>query len=163
MVLLIKSSEITKNTPMGGNVDPDKYIYCVKDAQVSILEPLLGTKLFDKILADFASDSLTGIYATLVNEYLKPILIHSAFADYVVIGAYNVANGGIYKHNPQNSETVSKSEIDYLAEKQRGKAQVYIERAERYLCANDFPEYKTQDNSYDIKSQDINYLGGWKL
>lgn len=163
MVLLIKASEITKNTPMGGNVDPDKYIYCVKDAQVTVIEPLLGTKLYDKLLTDFTANSLTGDYLELLNEYIKPILIHSAFADYIVIGAYNVTNGGIFKHNPQDGETVSKNEVDYLAEKQRSKAQVYIERAERYLCDKNLPEYRTQDNNYDIKGQDMNYLGGWKL
>lgn len=163
MVLFIKTSEITKATPMGGNVDVDKYIYCIKDVQVTVIEPLLGTKLYDKLQADFKAGTLTGKYDTLVNDYIKPILIHSSFADYVVIGSYNVTNGGIYKHQPQDATAVSKSEVDYLAEKQKSKAQVYIERCERFLCDAGLPEYRTQDESYDIRSRRMNYMGGWKL
>lgn len=162
-VLLITQSELTKNTPLGGNVDPDKYIYCVKDVQRTVIEPLLGTKLYNKLLTDFEAGTVTGIYSTLLDEYIKPILIHSAFADYVVIGAYNVSNAGIYKHLPQDAEAVSKTEVDYLAEKQKQKAQVFIERCERYLCSEEFPEYRTQDNSYDVRSQRMSYMGGWKL
>lgn len=162
-VLLIKSSEISKNTPLGGNVDVDRYIYCIKDTQRMVIEPLLGTKLYDKVIADFEGNTLTGIYKTLVEEYVKPILIHSSFADYVVIGAYNVTNAGIYKHLPQDSEAVSKTEVDYLAEKQKQKAQVFIERCERYLCSEDFPEYNTQDNTYDVRAQKMNYTGGWRV
>jgi hypothetical protein len=159
--LLVKASEVTKNTPIGGNVDVDKYIYCLKDAQITVIEPLLGTKLYKKLTSEFGT--LTGDYLTLVNEYIKPILIHSAAAEYIVIAAYNISNSGISKHLPQDSESVSKAEVDYLAEKQRSKAQVYIERADRFLCDKNFPEYRTQDKNYDIKRQDINYMGGWKL
>ncbi len=159
--LLIKASELTKNTAIGGNVDTDKYKYCIKDAQITVIEPLLGTKLYRKITSEFGS--LTGDYLTLVEDYIKPILIHSAAAEYIVIAAYNITNAGISKHLPQDSESVSKSEVDYLAEKQKSKAQVYIERADRFLCDKNFPEYRTQDESYDVKKQDINFTGGWRL
>jgi len=161
--LLIKAAEITKSTPMGGNVDVDKYIYLIKDVQVTVIEPLLGTKLYNKLQVDYAADTLTGDYLALVEDYIKPILIHSSFAEYVVIAAYNVSNGGINKSQPENTTAVSKSEVDYLSEKQRSKAQVYIERCERFLCTETFPEYGTQDNDYDIRSQDVNYMGGWSL
>ena len=45
------------------------------------------------------------------------------------------------------------------------KADVYIERLERYLCDVNVPEYdRAQDNNYDIKPQrDIETIGGWYL
>ena len=57
-IYLITSQEIKDNTSMGGNVDPDKYIHFINDIQVTVLEPILGTALYDKILADFDSSSL---------------------------------------------------------------------------------------------------------
>lgn len=161
--LFIKLTDITKNTPIGGNVDADKYIYCLKDAQITVIEPLLGTKLYNKISSEFELGTLAGDYLKLVNDYIKPILIHSAAAEYIVIAAYNISNGGITKHLPSNSEAVTKSEVDYLAEKQKSKAQVYIERADRFLCDKAFPEYSTQDEDYDVKKREINYTGGWRF
>lgn len=162
-VLLIKASDLPKNTMIGGNVDVDKYIPCIKDAQITVLEPFLGSTLYRKITADFETQTLTGDYLTLVNDYIQPILRFSAAAEYIVIAAYSVSNGGVFKHKPTDSETVSKAEVDFLAEKHRSKAQVYLERCERFLCANHFPEYNNQENSFDVRKRDLNYMGGWKL
>lgn len=162
-VLLIKSSDIPKNTMIGGNVDVDKYIPCIKDAQITVLEPFLGSTLYRKISADFEAGTLTGQYETLVTDYIQPILRFSAAAEYIVIAAYSITNGGVFKHKPTDSETVSKSEVDFLSQNHRSKAQVYLERCERFLCDGEFPEYNTQENDYDVRKRDLNYMGGWKL
>ena len=156
-ILLIRPSEITEFTPLGGNVDVDKYKPCIYDVQITVIEPLLGTTLYEKIKTDFDTDALEGLYETLYNDYLKPILRHQVFAEYVEIGAYTVANGGIYKHQPANSEVVSKSEVQYLAQTQRTKAQLYIDRAEKWLCKNNLPEYSA------CCSKNIKVSSGWHL
>lgn len=143
--LLIRPSEITEFTPLGGNVDVDKYMPCIYDVQVTAIEPLLGCDLYSKILTDFANDDLIGDYETLYTEYLKPILRHQVFAEYVEIGAYTVANAGIFKHQPDNSIVVEKNEVQYLAQTQRSKAQLYIDRAEKWLRKTNLPEYKNND------------------
>ena len=140
--LLIRPSEITGFTPLGGNVDIDKYLPCILDVQVTVIEPLLGEKLYDKILVDFEADNLDGNYEILYNEYLKPILRHQVFAEYVEIGSYTVSNAGIYKHAPEDSEVVSKDEVQYLAQIHRSKSQLYIDRAKKWLGKNLISEYR---------------------
>lgn len=144
--LMIRPSEITQFTPMGGNVDVDKYKYNIYDAQVMVIEPLLGTELYNKILAGIEPNStnLQGKYLELYNDYLKPILRHQVFAEYVETGSYVVANGGIFKNAPANTEVVSKSEVQYLASNHRSKAQTYIERAKKWLDKSGIPEYKNR-------------------
>ncbi len=156
-ILLIRPSEITAYTPMGGNVDVDKYIPCILDVQVTVIEPLLGTKLYEKIKQDLHDEALAGDHEVLFTNYLKPILRHQVFAEYVEIGSYTVANGGIFKHAPENSETVNKAEVQYLAQTQRTKAQMYIQRAERWLRSNPLPEYAGSCN------KDVKVSGGWFL
>ncbi len=156
-ILLIRPSEVTAYTPMGGNVDVDKYIPCILDVQVTVIEPLLGTRLYEKIKQDFQDGMLDGDYQVLFNSYLKPILRHQIFAEYVQVGSYTVANGGIFKHAPDNTETVTKAEVQYLAQTQRAKAQMYIERAEKWLRDNPLPEYKGGCN------RDVKVSGGWFL
>ena len=50
---LITTQEIRLNTSLGGNVDSDKLLPFITDVQVMILENVLGTKLYDKIITDF--------------------------------------------------------------------------------------------------------------
>tara|TARA_R100001086_G_scaffold242402_1_gene170080 strand:+ start:892 stop:1404 length:513 start_codon:yes stop_codon:yes gene_type:complete len=149
-IYLVTSSEIAKNTPMGGNVDPDKYTNLIIDVQDLVLEPVLGTKLYDKILADFDADTLTGVYETMFDNYIKQVMWHSVFASYINLGSVWVSNKGILKHLAENSESATQDEIDSLAKAYQSKADAYIARLERYLCDVDVPEYDTQDENYDI-------------
>ncbi|WP_136465530.1 hypothetical protein [Flagellimonas onchidii] len=163
-VLLIKAIDITKNTPLGANIDVNKYLHVIREAQVFVVEPILGTKLYDKVLADYAANTLTGDYKTIHEEYIKPILYHSVAAEYILTASYNVANGGIFKNNPENSEPVSKTEVDFLVQNQRDKADTYINRLERFLCDKNLPEYRqAQDNNYDLQPDTSDLYGGWKL
>lgn len=141
-VLLVRTSEITAFTPMGGNVDIDKYKPCILNVQNMVIEPLLGKVLFAKIIDDFKNDALAGEYLVLYESYLKPIIRHQAFAEYAEIGSYVVANGGIFKFSQENTEVVSKSEAQYLATTERAKAQFYINRCEEWLRDVNLTEYK---------------------
>jgi len=164
---LITGQELAKGSPLGGNIDIDKYSSVIDECQVFVLEPILGTKLYDKIVADFLATTITGIYAQILDNYLKPILIHSVAAEYITIGGFMVANAGILRYTPEGSTPANKSEIEFLANNQRGKADVYIERLQRFLCDKmaDIPEYTlAQDNVSDIRpDRDLNTYGGLYL
>ena len=62
--LLLTDADLLESTPLGGNIDPDKYRLCVNDAQVSKLEEILGEtigthkrneieKVIDKALKEY--------------------------------------------------------------------------------------------------------------
>ena len=166
-ILLITDSELTKDSPLGGNVDPDKYRLFIKEAQVFTLEPILGTKLFDKIITDFNADTLAGVYSTIHTEYLKPILINSAAAEYIIMSLAEVRNAGVLRFTPEGTTPATKEEIDFLANKLKAKADVYIERLQRYLRDQqaNITEYTyNQDNNYDIDpDKRVQTFGGWRL
>ena len=164
---LITSEEIRLNTPMGGNVDSDRFISFINDVQVMVLENILGTKLLDKIVTDFEADTLAGLYLQMFTDYIKPVLWHSVFAEYVKIGSIIVGNGGMYKHVAQDAETASLEDINYVAKNAQSKADTYIDRLIRFLCDQDanIPEYTTnQDNDYDIDPKHaLQTISGWYL
>ena len=163
--LLITGSDLTKNTVMGGNIDPQKYVHVIKEAQIFVIEPILGTKLYDKIISDYSNDNLSGSYLEIVENYIKPILIYSVAAEFILVHSYNIANGGVFKNSPQDSEPVSKTEVDFLVQEQHNKADAYIKRLKKYLCDVSITEYEnTQDNEYDIyPDKTMHFTGGWKL
>ena len=79
-ILFCSRNDIVKRTPLGGNIDPEKIIPFVKTAQDKYLLLALGTVLYDKLQDVIASGTLTGVYQTLVNEYIivLGLLIHLA-------------------------------------------------------------------------------------
>ena len=162
--LFVTTEDIKKFTALNGNVDPDKFIQFVKIAQDTHIQEYLGTRLFVKINDDIVNDTLTGNYAYLVNNYIKPMVIHWAMFEYLPFASYQIANKGIYKGGSETSETVSKDEVDYLINKQQSIAQHYTTRFKDYLQFNqaDFPEYNENANSDMFPNRNtINY--GWYL
>ena len=110
--LFIKRSDLVKNTALNSNVDTDKFIQFIDLAQEIHIQNYLGTDLYDKISADILAGTLSGDYLSLVNDYIQPMLIHFAMVEYLPFAAYSISNGGVYKHNSENSQNASKEEID---------------------------------------------------
>lgn len=164
---LITAQEITTNTSMGGNVDTDKFMHLLNDVQVMVLEPVLGSTLYDKIVTDFnegGTNNLTGDYLTMFNDYIKQVLWHSVYAEYLRDANVMARNGGVFQHNPNDATPANVDAIKYIAKSAQSKADVYIERLKRFLCDQNIPEYDdAQTNDYDIDPQDISTIGGWYL
>lgn len=164
---LVTAQQIKTNTSMGGNVDPDKFIHLLNDVQVMVLEPILGTALYDKIITDFnegGANNLAGDYLTMFNDYIKPVLWHSVYAEYLRDANVLALNGGVFTHSPLDSQKVDLEELKYVAKSAQSKADVYIERLKRFLCDKSITEYdNAQTNDYDIDPQDINTISGWWL
>jgi hypothetical protein len=154
-VILLKNNDLTKNTTIGGNVDPVRYWSCVKDAQETLLNQLIGDELYDKLQNDFSANTLTGVYQTLYDKCVKPIVIHQAASLYLATGAYMVSNAGITKTSTDNTTTVDKNEVDYMVFHQRNIAKMYERKLFKFLHENkgSIPEYhdsctKRPDNHF---------------
>jgi hypothetical protein len=130
-----------------------------------VLEPVLGTKLYYKILIDFDNDSLTGLYLQMFDDYIKPVLWHSVFAEYVKVGTLTIGNGGIYRKISDEAQLASEQEINMVVKSYQSKADTYIDRLNRFLCDQDqnIPEYTyNQDNDYDIDPHhNLRTISGW--
>jgi hypothetical protein len=162
--LFVSRDEIIKFTALNGNIDTDSFIQWVKIAQDIHIQNYLGTKLFNKINNDIVAGTLAGNYLSLTNVYVKPMLIHWSMVEYLPFAAYTIANKGVYKHNSENSDTVSKEEVDFLVEKERSIAENYTRRFIDYMSFNNslFPEYNTNSNA-DVYPDKESQFGGWIL
>ena len=162
--LWIKREDLVRQTALGGNVDQDKYLQFIKVAQEIHLQNYTGTKLYDKISNDIIAGTLANPYLALVNDYLQPMLIHYAMAEYLPFAAYTIANGGVYKHTSENSTSVEKNEVDFLVEKERNIAQYYTDRFITYMSYNQatFPEYYQNSNADVFPDTDANF-SSWVL
>lgn len=162
--LFIKRQDLVKNSILDGNVDTDKFIQYIKIAQEIHIRNYLGTDLYDKISADIVAGTLSGDYLELVNSFVQPMLIHYAMVDYLPFAAYQIKNGGVFKHRSENGDTATKEEIDYLVQRERDIAEYYTRRFIDYMSFNQasFPEYYTNSND-DIHPDTNATFHGWNL
>lgn len=153
--ILIKQDELARNTIIGGNVDVDRYLQAIKACQNLLIKPLLGTDLYNKIVADYETNSLSGLYLELFNDYVTEMIIHGSAEIYLSQGAYMVTNNGITKGKTDNADSVTKEEVDYLVQASRKLYTLYEEQFLNWIKVNTIPEY---DKPCGVKHR--NY-GGW--
>jgi len=167
-ILFCSRNDIVKRTPLGGNVDPDKIIPFVKTAQDKYILIALGTVLYDYLQDQVAAGTLTGVYKTLVDEYIIDTLVHYSMVEALPFLAYSIGNVGIVKNiNSEQAISPNKADIDYLLQKELSTAQFYSERLVTYLIAQNslYPQYLQttgfSDNVYPDKGQQ--YRNGWVI
>jgi hypothetical protein len=159
-LLFISPEELVSTTIIGGNVDQDKFKMNIENVMVTVIEPLLGTELYDKIVADVTAGTTSGLYLTLFNDYIKPITKNQACAEYVTVSGFMITNGGAFKHSPENSELMDKDEKALISTIYSSKADTYIQRFEKWICKNPLTEYKTSQDEVNA-SKDISLTAGW--
>ena len=162
--LFVSITEVKKFTALNGNIDDDKLLQFLKIAQDIHICNYLGTRLYKRFQTDILNDDLTEPYLSLLNTYIAPMAIHFAMVEILPFIAFNISNKGVTRLKGETSETVNKSDVDYLIDKEREIAQNYTRKFIDYMNANSnlFPEYfvaNTGEN-YPLNSADF---GGWYL
>jgi len=78
--------------------------------------------------------------------------------EYLPFASYQIKNGGISKHSSENTESVSKDEVEFLVQKQRDFSEYYTRRFVDYICFNStkFPEYLNNSGSDIDPDKDVN-------
>lgn len=162
--LFVTRQDISVFTAANGNIDNDKLLPFINQAQDIHVQNYLGTDLYDKIQADIVAGTLAGVYLTLVTDYVKSMLLHWSMVEYLPYAGVNIANGGIYTKNPENSTALSKDHVDALIEKSRDTAQFYTRRFIDHMTYNlsSYPEYQSNSND-DMYPDDIAENRGWVL
>jgi len=142
--LFITVKRLVQLTPLSGDIDQDKITPFIKSGQDLHIEPLLGTRLFEKIKADIEGGTLAGDYLTLTQTYIQPVLAHLAAADFYQFHVYQIQNGGIFKHESENSISIDKNEVDRLVQHERDIAGRYMQKLDNplgYFAPTLYPEY----------------------
>ena len=167
--LFISIDDLKKKSIIDGNVDSDKILQFIEVAQDTHIQNYLGTNLYDKlqqlIVDAQINDVGNAIYKSLLDDYIKPMLIWYSQATYLPFSLFQVKNGGLYKHTSENAEVISKDDLDYIIQRTRDNAEFYTKRFLDYMCNNStiYPEYLSNSNGDMYPDKDVNYTGGWLL
>lgn len=163
--LFITTKDLKQRSIISGNVDPDRIVQFIEVAQDTHIQNYLGGKLYKKIQALITggtlNDAANADYKTLLDTYIKPMLIWFAQADYIPFAAFQIGNGGVYKHRSENSDTVSMEEINMLTSKAQETAEFYSRRFMDYMDHYSYlyPEYLESSNEDMMPDKDVNFGG----
>lgn len=162
--IIVNNTDFFKNTIVGGNVDYDKILPSLKAIQQTRIKPILGTSLYNKICQDFKDGTLTGLYETLYDDYIKMMVIHGGCELFLSSGAYMVTNNGITKSFTDSSEAVTKEEVDYLVQASRQLYTSYELDMVDWIKDNgaNIPEIENNPNNVTNNTNSL-IVGGWYL
>lgn len=166
-VLFLNRTDLVRNSIIDGNLDTSKLLQHIKIAQEIDVQEIIGTKMYEGLTnAIIAGIDLpaNARWKTILDDYIVSMLIWFGQANFYPFAAYTVANGGVYKHQSENSQSVDKSEIDFLVEKARTNAEWYSRRFIDFMNYNNaiYPEYNKSKND-DIYPSHDSLFNGWVL
>lgn len=163
--LFVTIKDIKQKSIIGGTVDPDKIVQFVEVAQDTHIQNYLGGKLYNKmqelIINDTIDDAANADYKLLLETYIKPMLIWYTQADYMPFSAFQISNGGVYKHTSENSVSATMEELNMLTRSALETAEFYTRRFMDYMDFNSelYPEYTSTANEEMHPDRDVNFGG----
>ena len=163
-VLFISEETIKKSTTINGNVDVELLLPYIKVAQDIHIHQLLGTDLYEKLQTDITAASVAGAYATLLDEYIQPTLIHYSLYECLPFLSYKIMNKDIVRKISETSSAASLDDIVYMREITKNIAEYYAKRLVDYITNNtaSFPEYSSNSGG-DLSPTKEAYFSGMNL
>ncbi|MEW5675498.1 hypothetical protein ABGT15_04230 [Flavobacterium enshiense] len=143
------SNLMVKLTGIIGNVTYDKIKPSIWVAQNTEIKRILTKPLYDKILEDFINASLDGVYKQIYEDYIAFMLVFYSTADFVQRNSIMIANGGNFKHSPDNAQIVDFKEVDRNANYYRDLGRFYEDQFKEFVKKNNVPEYDSSSNNND--------------
>lgn len=163
-VFLISAKTLKANSIINNNVDDMYLLPAIEYAQDAGLQPLIGTKLYNKLMDLVADGSISGNtnYKLLLDDYVTPYLINKVTADIQLPLAYKLRNQGIVQITGENTYVPSLKDTQYIIQHYENQANFYGNRMSDYIRANrsKYPEYCSVDSCADMPSDRGAYKTG---
>lgn len=161
---LISEKTIKTNSIVNDNVDGMYLLPAIEFAQDAGLQPLIGTKLYNKLMDLVADGTIVNYsdYKYLLDEYVTPYLINKVTADIQLPLAYKMRNQGVVQQTSENTIVPSLKDTQYVIQHYDNQAIFYANRMSDYLRANrnKHPEYCKTDTCADMPSDKGAYKTG---
>jgi hypothetical protein len=149
-VLLISETKLKAFTNINSNIDMNVLKAEIQIAQDIDLQTILGTKFYNHLLSQVSAtgDTFNADETELVNTYVQPYLIQTAYFNALPGIMYRPMNRGIVKGDMEFGTSVDIETFKYLRNIQKQRADFYLQRLMDYLLIgrgqNKFPDYVTQ-------------------
>jgi hypothetical protein len=162
-VLIITPSYVRENTVINGNVE-DKYLQpVIVECQKIYLHEILGTALYNEIISQVNSGSVSAANTTLINNYIKPCLLAYVRHDACLTLNVKMTNKNVGLKDGETTQPLDLVDLQVIMDHLKNRAEWYAERVSKFLLANPstYPLYSNPGSTFDtIKPKKTNYSCG---
>ena len=161
-VLFLSVDYLRDNTVINGNVDSERLEPFIQLAQNVHIEGVLGTLIYNEIIGQIQTDSLTALNKTLIDDFVQPALVQWSLYEALPFINYKLTNKSISTKNSDNSDPVDLDALHYLRTNVRNSAEYLSERITKYLDKNEveYPLYCENTEVDEISPNKSNYFSG---
>lgn len=151
--LIITERYLKENGLVNDNADMKVITPIIVLIQDLYIHNILGTDLYNEIQTQINTDSVSADNQTLLDRHILPCMLWYTLCECTPAFKYRYMNKGVMVKNSDNSQPADLGEIKFLMDKWRNNAQVYHDRAIRFLKANrtTYPLYDANTDCDDIK------------
>jgi hypothetical protein len=131
---IISEANLRQFTDLNNNVDSELLKNAIRESQDIELQRLIGTKLYNKILEDIKTDTLSGVYEVLVLEWIQNFLLYAAYyyaLEDIYLRPRN--NGLLIPQGGENSTAADGTWYNRKRQSVENKKEFYGERLTSYL------------------------------
>ena len=153
---LITTANVKKLTYIQGNVDDAILSITIKRVQDNIIQPIIGTSLYKRLLAGVTANDLNADEQTLLNDYIAPCI--ASACDYKIIYplANKTRNKTVGSNNDEIMSTATLEAQTQLRNEYRKDFEPYRLALIGFLKDNeqDYPEYYNWVCSFENRPPD---------
>ena len=150
---IISESKLRQFTDINDSLDTALLKNGVREAQDIILQRVIGTKLYQSILAQIDADAWTNSnYETLVNDYIQDFLLYASYYECLEAIYLRPRNNGLLvPTGGENSINVDRTLFNQKRQSVENKMEYYADRLSSYLSEeqNLFPELNSNNKLYE--------------
>jgi hypothetical protein len=159
--LLISENYLKEYTNINKNVDMTILTPILQEVQDFYIIPLLGTNLYNEVLGQVTTSTVTALNQTLL-DLVVPCMLHYAKMEAMPDMKYRLMNKGVMIKNSENSSAADLSEIQFLMDRSKNKAEIYAQRVTNYLnrYVSSYPLYISNVERDEIMPNRNNFTSG---
>lgn len=149
---LLSEAKFREFTDVNDMLDTSLIKNAIREAQDIHLQRIIGTQLYNKLLSDVDTSSLTGDYQTLVDDYIQDFLLYAAYYESLEAIYIRPRNNGLLTPTGgENSIEVDRSLFNVKRQSVENKMEFYAEKLSQYISENEatFPELSTNNKAYE--------------
>lgn len=141
-VLLTNEKFIKDNSNLSDNLYGKFLLPAMREAQEIGLQQIVGQNLYVALCDKVSGNTLTGVYKTLMDDYVQWYLLYKVMSDIVDIIDVKMSNIGTVRNKDEYVENISDGERVRLKAHYQDRCNFYTSRMQSYLIVNynSFPE-----------------------
>lgn len=145
------------------NADMKVITPTIRNVQRLYVEDVLGTQLFNQILSQIGSNTVSSANQTLLDDWILPFMECYVIKECAPVFKMRYMNKGLMVKSSDNSQPVTHEEMLYMMDKFDNDAQKLAQKCTAYLADNTatYPLFLTNYRYYESQPNQNNFSSGF--